>query len=75
MNIEMVRPYLNKLTESTGNFHSIKIFGDGSGCLASIRDEEVLSWESEDEMYSVLLSMYTPKHCAKETLMSFLKGI
>lgn len=75
MNIEMVRLYLDKLTENSGNLYSFKIFSDGSGCLASIQDEEVLSWESEDEMYPALLSMLTPKHCAKETLMSFLKGV
>ena len=75
MNIEMIRLYLYKLTENTGNFYSFKIFSDGSGCLATNNDEEVLSWESEDEMYSVLLSMYTPKTCAKETLLSFLRGV
>ena len=72
MNIEMVKLYLKKLTENTGNSYSFEIFSDGSGCLATIRDEEVLSWDSEDEMYQVLLSMCTPAHCAKETLLNFL---
>lgn len=72
MNIEMIKLYLDKLTYNTGNLYSFKIFSDGSGCLATIRDEEILSWENEDEMYPVLLSMCVPSHCAKETLMNFL---
>ena len=72
MNIEMVKTYLKKLTENTGNLYSFKIFSDGSGSLATIRDDEVLSWDDEDEMYQVLLSMCVPSHCAKETLLSFL---
>lgn len=75
MNLEMIKLYLKKLTENTGNLYSFKIFSDGSGSLASIRDEEVLSWDSENEMYQVLLSMCTPSHCAKETLMNFLGDI
>lgn len=72
MNIELVKIYLKKLTENNGNLYSFKIFSDGSGCLATIRDDEVLSWESEDDMYTKLLSMCTPAHCAKETLLNFL---
>ena len=74
MNIEMVKLYLKKLTDNTGNLYSFKIFSDGSGSLATIRDEEVLSWDDEDEMYQVLLSMCVPSHCAKETLLNFLGG-
>jgi len=72
MNIGIVKTYLKKLTENTGNLYSFKIFSDGSGSLASIRDEEVLSWDDEEEMYLVLLSMCVPSHCAKETLLNFL---
>ena len=72
MNIEIVKAYLKKLTENTGNFYSFNIFSDGSGSLATIRDDEVLSWDSEKEMYPALLSMCTPAHCAKETLLNFL---
>lgn len=72
MNIEMVKAYLKKLTDNTGNLYSFKIFSDGSGCLATIRADEVLSWDSEDGMYQVLLSMCAPTHCAKENLMKFL---
>ena len=72
MNIEIVKAYLKKLTENTGDLYSFKIFSDGSGSLATIRDDEVLSWDSEDEMYLALLSMCTPAHCAKETLLNFL---
>ena len=73
MNIEMVKAYLKKLTENTGDLYRFSIFGDGSGCLATIRDEELLSWNSENEMYTALLSMCVPKHCAKETLMNLLR--
>lgn len=72
MNIEMVKAYLKKLTENTGNFYSFNIFSDGSGSLRDIRDDEVLSWDSEKEMYPALLSMCTPAHCAKEALLNFL---
>ena len=72
MNIEMVKTYLKKLTENTGNLYSFKIFSDGSGSLATILDEELLSWNNEAEMYLALLSMCTPAHCAKETLLNFL---
>ena len=72
MNIEIVKAYLKKLTENTGNLYSFKIFSDGSGSLATIRDDEVLSWDDEEDMYQVLLSMCTPAHCAKETLLNFL---
>ena len=72
MNIELVKLYLKKLTENTGNLYSFKILSDGSGALATIRDEEILSWDDEDEMYQVLLSMCVPSHYAKETLMNFL---
>ena len=72
MNIEMVKLYLKKLTENTGNLYSFKIFSDGSGSLATIRDDDVLSWDDEEDMYQVLLSMCTPAHCAKETLLNFL---
>ena len=75
MNIEMIKAYLNKLNENTGNLYSFKIFSDGSGCLESIQDEELLSWHNEDEMYLALLSMCVPKHCAKETLMSLLGDV
>lgn len=75
MNIEMVKAYLKKLTDNTGNLYSFKIFSDGSGSLATIRDEEMLSWDSEDEMYPALLSMCVPKHCAKETLLNFLGDV
>ena len=72
MNIETVKAYLKKLTDNTGNLYSFKIYSDGSGCLATIRDDEVLSWDDEDEMYQVLLNMCVPSHCAKETLLNFL---
>ena len=72
MNIEMVKLYLKKLTDNTGNLYSFKIFSDGSGSLTTIRDEEVLSWDDEGEMYPALLGMCTPTHCAKETLLNFL---
>lgn len=72
MNIGMVKAYLKKLTENTGNIYSFKIYSDGSGSLATIRDERILSWDSEDEMYLALLSMCAPTHCAKETLLNFL---
>jgi len=75
MNIETVKLYLKKLTENTGDLYSFKIFGDGSGCLATLRDEVLLSWNSEDEMYPALLSMCTPAHCAKETLFNLLGGV
>ena len=74
MNIEIVKAYLKKLTENTGDLYSFKIFSDGSGSLATIRDDEVLSWDSEKEMYLSLLSMCVPSHCAKETLLNFLGG-
>jgi hypothetical protein len=74
MNIEMVKLYLKKLTENTGNLYSFKIFSDGSGSLATIRDDDVLSWDDEEDMYQVLLSMCVPSHCAKETLLNFLGG-
>lgn len=72
MNIEMVKLYLKKLTDNTGNLYSFKIFSDGSGCLATILDEDILSWDNEFEMYTKLLSMCVPTHCAKETLMNLL---
>ena len=72
MNIEMVKAYLKKLTGSTGDLYSFNLFSDGSGSLRGIRGDEVLSWEDEDEMYPALLSMCTPTHCAKETLLNFL---
>jgi len=72
MNIELVKLYLKKLTDNTGNLYSFKIFSDGSGSLATIRNDEILSWDSEDEMYPALLSMCTPAHCAKEALLNFL---
>ena len=75
MNLETVKLYLKKLTENTGNLYSFKIFSDGSGSLATIRDDEVLSWDSEDEMYQVLLSMCVPSHCAKEALLNFLGDV
>ena len=75
MNIEMVKLYLKKLTENTGDIYSFKIFSDGSGSLATIRDEEILSWDDEGEMYQVLLSMCVPSHCAKETLLNFLGDV
>lgn len=73
MNIEMLKAYLKNLTENTGDLYRFSIFGDGSGCLATIRDEELLSWNSENEMYPALLSMITPSHCAKETLLTLLR--
>ena len=72
MNIEMVKLYLKTLTENTGDLYSFKIFSDGSGSWATILAEEILSWDDEDEMYLALLSMCTPAHCAKETLLNFL---
>ena len=72
MNLEMIKLYLKKLTENTGNLYSLNLFSDGSGSLRGIRDDVVLSWDSENEMYLALLSMCTPAHCAKETLMKFL---
>ena len=72
MNIELVKMYLKKLTENTGNLYSFKIFSDGSGSLSSILDEEILSWDDENEMYLALLSMCVPSHCAKEALLNFL---
>ena len=75
MNIEMVKLYLNRLTENTGNLYSFNIFSDGSGSLRDIRDDALVSWDSEDEMYPALLSMCVPSHCAKETLMKFLGDV
>jgi hypothetical protein len=75
MNLEMIKLYLKKLTENTGNLYSFKIFSDGSGALATIRDDEVLSWDDEDEMYQVLLSMCVPSNCAKETLLNLLGDV
>ena len=75
MNIEMIKLYLKKLTDNTGDLYSFKIFSDGSGALATIRDEELLSWDNEDEMYPALLSICTPAHCAKETLLNFLGDV
>lgn len=75
MSIEMIKLYLKKLTENTGNLYSFKIYSDGSGSLATIRDEQILSWDSEDEMYPALLSICVPEHCAKETLINFLGGV
>ena len=72
MNIELVKLYLKKLTENTGNFYSFNIFSDGAGSLRDIRDEQILSWDDEDEMYPALLSMCVPSHCAKEALLNFL---
>lgn len=72
MNVAKIRLYLKTLTENTGNFYSLNLFSDGSGSLRDIRDEQILSWDSEDEMYPALLSMCTPAHCAKETLLNFL---
>jgi len=72
MNVAKIRLYLKTLTENTGNLYSLNLFSDGSGSLATIRDEQILSWDSEDEMYLALLSMCTPSHCAKEALLDFL---
>ena len=72
MSIEMLKAYLKKLTEKTGYLYSFKIFIDGSGCLATIQDEEILSWDDEDGMYPALLSMITTSNCAKETLLTLL---
>ena len=69
----MVKVYLKKLTENTGDLYSFKIFSDGSGCLSTIQDEEILSWDDEDGMYPALLSMITPSNCAKETLLNLLR--
>ena len=72
MNIEQIKLYLKKLTDNTGNFYSFNICSDGAGSLRDIRDDEVLSWEDEREMYIALLSVCVPSHCAKEALLNFL---
>lgn len=72
MNIELVKIYLKKLTDNTGNLYSFNLFSDGSGSLRDIRDDALVSWDDEREMYSALLSMCVPSHCAKETLLNFL---
>lgn len=75
MNIEQIKLYLKKLTDNTGNFYSFNIFSDGSGSLRDIRDDTLVSWDSEDEMYPALLSMCVPAHCAKETLINFIGDV
>jgi len=72
MNTEMIKLYLKKLTEKAGNLYSFNLFSDGSGSLKDIRENDVVSWCDEGDMYLALLSICTPTHCAKEALLNFL---